>query len=520
MRMGPCYVALMGFVVSLYPCMLQQPANAQDKPRRTCSVVTSRVLSKADEALAAENFAEAESLYTAMPASSGATVGIVRAQLGQAKLREALALALKESAANPNDALLLDALGEVRFRRGEVQEAALALNRSAALDLCAARTHYDIAMYLRLEGRYKTAQASLDQAHRLAPSDPLIGRAWTQAHRLPQTTEQQVARLRLEASNADATAARKAELEEEIKSLQTRGKGDCELVSHSDSAKISMMPIGNVYTNAGNQGVGLDVSLNDHRRRLNVESLTKTFGVGDAGMRKTIETHVDSIRIGSMEFHNCMVRVVEDRDVMPGQDGLIGADVFRNFVVSMDFPGMEVKLSPLPKRPDEAGQTATLGTNGEDHVASADGPHDPYVAPEMKNWTPIFRSGHMLIVPTKIGNVPDKLFLVDSGAGVSSISPQAAREVTGVTVNDGAKIRGVSGEVKSVMLTGAMAIQFANVRQQATGLVSFDNSGLSQMMGVEISGMIGFNILRQVTLEIDYRDDLIHVSYTPHASIR
>jgi Flp pilus assembly protein TadD len=130
----------------------------------------------------------------------------VRAQLGQAKLREALALALKESAANPNDALLLDALGEVRFRRGEVQEAALALNRSAALDLCAARTHYDIAMYLRLEGRYKTAQASLDQAHRLAPSDPLIGRAWTQAHRLPQTTEQQVARLRLEASNADATA--------------------------------------------------------------------------------------------------------------------------------------------------------------------------------------------------------------------------------------------------------------------------------------------------------------------------
>jgi hypothetical protein len=65
-----------------------------------------------------------------------------------------------------------------------------------------------------------------------------------------------------------------------------------------------------------------------------------------------------------------------------------------------------------------------------------------------------------------------------------------------------------------------MAIQFANVRQQATGLVSFDNSGLSQMMGVEISGMIGFNILRQVTLEIDYRDDLIHVSYTPHASIR
>ena len=90
--------------------------------------------SDADVALSARKYADAERLYsdalTADPASSAAMAGLVRTTLAEGKLPDALALAMKYSSAHPNDAVLLDALGEVRFRRGETDEAGNALNQS------------------------------------------------------------------------------------------------------------------------------------------------------------------------------------------------------------------------------------------------------------------------------------------------------------------------------------------------------------------------------------------------------
>jgi hypothetical protein len=48
----------------------------------------------------------------------------------------------------------------------------------------------------------------------------------------------------------------------------------------------------------------------------------------------------------------------------------------------------------------------------------------------MKSYTPVFRFGHDLLVPTTIGRVPYKLFLIDTGSLVNFISPAAAREIT------------------------------------------------------------------------------------------
>ncbi len=48
----------------------------------------------------------------------------------------------------------------------------------------------------------------------------------------------------------------------------------------------------------------------------------------------------------------------------------------------------------------------------------------------MRDWLRVFRTQHMLIVPTAIGKAPTKLFLMDTGASLNLISPDAAREVT------------------------------------------------------------------------------------------
>ena len=77
------------------------------------------------------------------------------------------------------------------------------------------------------------------------------------------------------------------------------------------------------------------------------------------------------------------------------------------------------------------------------------------------------------------------------------------------------KITGIGGEVKNVAMANRIEITFAGVRQVTKNMVSIDTTNVSDNAGVEISGFIGFPTLRDVTLSLDYRDNLIHVSYDP-----
>jgi predicted aspartyl protease len=495
--------------------------------------------SEGDEALWRGRYDEAEKYFASLPASSAATAGMVRTQLGQHKLKEALVLAEKEVAAHPNDALLQDVLGEVRFRRGEVVEAAEAFNRSIKLDPCLGRTHYDAGRYLNMAGMYKSAQGQLEMAHKLAPKDPAIDRAYQATHRVPQMPEERIVRLKERAASPTATEEQKAAYDASIKAIESRQKGDCELASPVTSTKFPMMPMGNEASVHSSHAEGLDVSFDGHRKRLQLDtgasgmSITreaakslgltpeaemKMGGLGDSGAREAFVTHVGSIRVGGMEFHNCMVRVFETKNVLDGRDGLIGADVFRSFVVTLDFPSHEIRLGPLPKRPDEAEEKVSLETDSDDAAPQtiAETRKDRYVAPEMADWSKVFRSGHFLIFPTQIGNAPKKLFVMDTGASLNLISPDAAREVAHVSSDTDMRIRGISGDVKNVFGTGAIDIQFANVRQQSLGMTAIDTTGISRGTGVEIAGFIGYQTLRELTISIDYRDNLVHVVYKPH----
>ena len=145
---------------------------------------------------------------------------------------------------------------------------------------------------------------------------------------------------------------------------------------------------------------------------------------------------------------------------MADEDGLIGADVFGSYLIDIDIPEQKLRLSPLPKRPDETAAVTGLDSEGESrsnpedkaesssdqNAASANGasqpvehrpprprlPKDRYVAPEMADWTPVFRFGHELLIRTRVNDSQPMLFLIDTGASVNFISTRAARQVTKV----------------------------------------------------------------------------------------
>ena len=57
------------------------------------------------------------------------------------------------------------------------------------------------------------------------------------------------------------------------------------------------------------------------------------------------------------------------------------------------------------------------------------------------------------------------------------------------------------------------------VRVVTWGMSSFDSALLSNDMGAELSGVIGFPTLRELVVSIDYRDNLVHVVYDPASGV-
>ena len=257
-------------------------------------------------------------------------------------------------------------------------------------------------------------------------------------------------------------------------------------------------------------------------------SETKVWGIGNKGRKNAYIGIADSIKIGELEFHNCPIEVMESRSVAE-EDGLIGADVFEKFLVDIDFPEEKLKLSELPKRPGEP--EAKLALKSEDDDSDDDspadspkstdaktpapfsGPQDRYIAPEMQSYSRIFRFGHDLLVPTGIGNVPNKLFLMDTGSMFNAISPAAAREVTKVHADGDTIVKGISGRVDKVYTANKAVLRFGNLRQENQDITAFDTKRISDGVGTEVSGFLGFVMLRFLDIKIDYRDALIDFQY-------
>ncbi len=225
------------------------------------------------------------------------------------------------------------------------------------------------------------------------------------------------------------------------------------------------------------------------------------------------------------------------------EDGLIGADVFSSYVVDIDMPGDMLRLTPLPKRPDESATQTSLDSEADsesdkdEQEESSKGtareekpspkksatspsaarlPRDRYTAPEMANWARVYRIGHNLLIPTHVNDSKAMLFILDTGAFSNMMSTQAARSVTSVSSNDRIKVKGLSGQVNQVFTADKAAFRFANVNQPNQNIVTIDLSKLSNNVGVEVSGFLGFLTFRQLEVKIDYRDGLVDFTYDPN----
>lgn len=215
------------------------------------------------------------------------------------------------------------------------------------------------------------------------------------------------------------------------------------------------------------------------------------------------------MKIGNLEFQNCYVEVIEQatpHSFYDGLQGTIGAGTFGRYLVDIDYPDAKLKLRPLPPRPaTEDPDSATLNSSDPDAKEF----HNRYVPPGMDTWERAFSfAPDGLFFPVRVNSSSPRLFYFDLGGG-TYIAPELARESTSLTSKGIAPTYGADGIIKATFQTGPVRLEFADFCYDMVAY-SIDLTIRSEEIGTEVSGLLGFDVLHNLDVKIDYRDGLIH----------
>ena len=520
-------------------------------------------LAAADQLYRAGKFAEAEASYQTLLKADAklvpVQVGLVRAMLRQQKIDEALDAVNTALAAQPSTAALLAAKGDVQFRLAQMSEAELSYLTAKKLDPKEVRAYLGLARLYRSYSLYRRTYDQLQSAHEIAPDDIEVQRAWLSM--LPRKERLAAMEAYLGGPHPDNEEETKwmTEYLEFLRATADKPVHGCGLVSKVEQTETKLETM---YGADGHRmrGIGLSVKLNDRNVHLLLDtgaggimvsrklaekagliriSAVHYGGIGDEGLQSGYTAVADHIRIGELEFQDCVV-AVSDKGSVGDEDGLIGADVLGAYLIDIDLPGMRLKLAPLPKRPEDTVAPKSLNSEGEEQAnaerkedsvnepTSQDQksprpiskpaqrlPKDRYIAPDMADWTNVFRFGHSILVPTSVNDSKSMLFGLDTGAFSNILSVRAGRQFSKVNSEDRVRVHGVNGAVDKVYSSDKATLRFGHFEQPNLGIITLDLSTISRHTGTEVSGFLGFAMLRQLEVELDYRDGLVNFVYDP-----
>ncbi len=494
-----------------------------------------------ETALAREDYDTALTFYRAQlkqdPSSQEAELGIVRSLIGKDETAQAIEEANKGLASHPGTALAEIAAGEAAYRNADFNSMRQHAQAAVQDNPCGGRGLALFARFSSLFALFATEAQLLNSAHMLRPNDELIRRAWIQS--LPR--KERTAELSKYLDSSPALSSRELRNLTNIEDhLKARRPDECRITTRSDNLYIPFVP---VYGESSHPvAYGLDVAFNGKHRKMQVDTgasgivltmatakrlglepefRTHATGVGDSGEVDSYLTHVADIRIGGLEVSDCLVEVLQTSTL--DVDGLIGIDVFDRWLVTLDYQNAQLRLNPLPARPDAqppvpASPLGRLNSSGSASQQDADTesiPRDAVLPADLKDWLRVARIGPYLLLPSSVNGGPKHYMIADTGADQTRLSLPLAKEIGQPKEDPSLRIMGISGEVKKAYRIDGATLQFGQLRLPPSSYSAFDITGISHDTGVEVSGLIGLPTLSRLTIVIDYRDNLIQLKYDP-----
>ncbi len=451
------------------------------------------------------------------PKNEMAQSGLLRSLLRNENLEEANASAIEALKSLPGSSSVLSSMGDISFRMGNLSEAFEKYRRAIESDPRNGRAYLGMAKLYSSDFNQKSMRVMDRKAYENDPTDPEIIYAY--ATDLPAAEQIPLLERYLQVGSNEPEI-RRSSARDQIAYLKVMGDQPTWVLNGEPRiSTIGLHPI----TSARNErsGYRIKVSINGQKpidlqldtgacglmipRRLaerfgvRIMSESKLRGMGDEGERKSFVGVADSVRFGDVEFHDCRIQVSE-RNLLSNTQGLVGSDVFKQFLISLDLPRSQIRLAPLP----------LIQGRRYDDPESWEG-LDRCSIPDLDGFMQVRRWGPLLL-ETHVNEKIRGYFFLDTGAFSNLISIELARKVTSVQASN-ASIMGVSGSVKDVGIARSVLLQAGRFRQQNDGIWAISFKKMSKDAGLEISGILGHPLLSQLIVVIDYRDGLLDLVY-------
>ena len=471
--------------------------------------------------------AEYKAIIVAGSRAAEAYAGLARVYIKTGKIEDADAASTKalELAPDLTDAHV--ARGEVLFRQGKIGEAEQEFAVMIRKGTLNARAYLGEARVSSASFFYKQAKQMINMAYGLDHDDPEIRSLRASTFTVKERIQDLQENLPADAAADTPEQSDRRKLANVFKNDSAEPSHACTLVTNTKSSQTDLWKLNSEPGHIG--GYGLRVQVNDvplmmivdTRRsgilidqavaaRSNVRRVRNVefAGSGDRAPSAGYQGVASSLKIADFEFKDCYVNVVEKNSAL-GQDGVIGADVFSDFLLDLDFAGETFSLSALPPSPNLPETTPTLTTD----IFAPPLLRDRYIAPAMKSFVPAFRFGDQLLVSTGVNNSPPALFMLATGSARSSISIPLAKGFTAASLTGSRRTQGYDGEVKTVYIADDVNFSFGNIKQRDAEVFAEDLSRLSNNFGTEISGILGLSSLQKMDIKIDFRDGLVQFNF-------
>ncbi|HLW52611.1 MAG TPA: aspartyl protease family protein [Candidatus Angelobacter sp.] len=442
--------------------------------------------------------------------SAEAYAGLVQSLLKQDDVKNAEQKSQLAVNAFPAAATAHAARADVLFRRGLLAEAADEYQAALKLDAKCARALLGSGKIEEARAERSRAREDVARAHELDSDDGDALYEWAIRQKYPNNVagmEKHLAEFR----NDPEVERHEREYLELLKALAGRDVWVLKPEVKAAEMKLETLTLG---PGLDRRGFGLRVTFNDRASATLMldtgasgVTITRKFadkigakklsdqimqGVGKGGT-PAYQAWVDKVAVGDLQFHDCFVHVVPR--TVADVDGLIGTDVFVQFLVTVDFPARKLVLAELPA-------TAALEKDKD-----KDNYKEGAAAAE---FSPTYSFGHILLLPGKAGEKASGLFVLDSGSNVSSISNELSHLINQMRALN-VRASGVGGSSNTAFVASDVTIQFAGSRRRDQHLITVDLHTVSKNLGTEISGQIGFATLETLKLLINYRDGLVKV---------
>lgn len=220
---------------------------------------------------------------------------------------------------------------------------------------------------------------------------------------------------------------------------------------------------------------------------LNLEAGTAKEAVGAGGRVELELSRVASITVGGARVTSLEVGVTAELDALSAVvrsplDGDLGHNFLKAFCLTVDYKSRVLHLA----------------SEGEGHGPSSTDRHQAIP------FTLAAPAKPLVLVDTYVNHRGPFRFVVDTGASTSVVGTTLAQQL-GLTFRPAAALTGGGGAVPSA-LTHVDVLRVGHVSVPSVTVAVADFlPRLSEHVGVELEGIVGFNFLREFRVTIDYQ---------------